>query len=120
MTSSRTDESGRFDHYPDLTWYFGIPPSEIHEMPRPLIRVYIQAIDRLQAQDQLLRIQAAFAPHMKKAAQRVLLRKLERRVQRKVEERQVVEDAPKTEEEFTDRVAASGIAIVTPEEASRA
>lgn len=69
--------------YPDLTFYYGLSPWEIGLMPNAVKRVYIEALDRLLAQQQLAAIQASAFPNMKKGEQRRISSDLKRKARRK-------------------------------------
>lgn len=58
--------------WPRLTRFYGISPSEIARTPRVILELYAEQIPRLQAQEQLMAVQAACMPHAtEQAARRV-------------------------------------------------
>jgi hypothetical protein len=65
-------------HWPRLTRFYGFSPEELWRMPRPVRRAYIKALPKLEAAEQLARIEAALIPNMKKEQQRKIFRRLER------------------------------------------
>lgn len=69
--------------YPDLSRYYGMGWEEIARMPPWLKKIYVEALPRLKAEEQLAALQAAGFPHMKKSARRTLHQKLSRTARRK-------------------------------------
>jgi hypothetical protein len=68
--------------WPRLTRFYGLPPSDWAEMPPWLLRVYLDAMPELEAEEQLGRIQAASFPQAdeksRKSVHRALVRTVER------------------------------------------
>jgi hypothetical protein len=56
--------------YPELTWHYGISPNEVIRMPRWLKHVYLDALPRLIAAEQLRAIEAASFPNHDPQVQR--------------------------------------------------
>jgi hypothetical protein len=62
--------------FPRLSRFYGIPPSELAELPRWMLELYITSITKLQTEEQLLQIQAGSFPHMEDDARKKLHRQL--------------------------------------------
>ena len=93
--------------YPDLTYYYGLKPDEIAEMPRNLKQLYLDAIPRLQAGEQLRRIEASIYPWIDEKSQQSVQRTWRKHLP------ESAEDAPKLNPETMKAMAAmSGIAVV--------
>lgn len=112
MASSPSDElvarrkSSFKELYPDLTFHYGLSWYELVKMPNWLKRMYVDALPRLLAEQQLTALQATAFPNMKKGARSSLVRKLERRAKRRTRGEVL---APKKLEEAA---AMAGIGIV--------
>ena len=93
--------------WPRLTREYGLSPNQIAAMPRWLRRVYIEAIPRILAEEQLAAIEVALFPHMKKEDQRSMHRKISRMARVEREE----PAAPKSMEEMQALAAMAGIGV---------
>ena len=91
--------------WPLLSFFYGLTPLELWEMPRGLVRHYLNELPRIRAEEQQLRCQAAAFPHMKKHDQQHMIRRLERMAAPRAPER------PTSEIEYRAKTAAMGIGI---------
>lgn len=78
-------------------------------MPRWARRIYFRALDELLAEQQIRNVEAASFAHMKKADQKSMARRLERKASGG-RRRQVV-SKPKTEQELREGLAGLGVAV---------
>lgn len=62
--------------WPELTHFYGLAPAELATTPKPILQLYIDALPRLLAREQLSAIQAAGSPHMEKSARGRMMREL--------------------------------------------
>lgn len=56
------------EHWPRLTRFYGISPAELARTPNVITRVYIDALGKLEAEEQLSRMQASDFPHLTESA----------------------------------------------------
>lgn len=107
---ARTDadhEDGRYRHWPDLAFWYGLTWAELRRMPRGVRRTYERELPRLRAEAQAERIDAASFPHMKKEDQRRVVRRIERAT-RQVERETATDLTP---EQLEAMAAGTGIGI---------
>ncbi len=105
-TSSTMTETTRSDLeltelYPLLTRFYGISPRELATWPRQFIQSYAEAVPHLIAREQLLALEVAIFPYMKREAARQTVQNYKRRGLGS-------DDAPITD---VSAVASLGIAI---------
>jgi hypothetical protein len=73
--------------YPHLTRFYGIPFETLLDMPRPVVRLYVDAMSGIRAQEQFQAIEAATFPHLEKQSDRgKIIRRYERAVGMEEEE----------------------------------
>lgn len=60
--------------------FYGWTPDVIDNMPIVTFKQYFKAIDVLSSEEQLLKIEAEFAPHLKKDQRKELVRKYKTRI----------------------------------------
>lgn len=79
-TKSQKSKSAeeRLSVYPVLTFYYGLPPSEIKTMPAVVKRAYLAALPAFLAEQQHKAIQAVSFPNYKKADQQRIMREIKR------------------------------------------
>lgn len=94
--------------YPDLTWHYGIPPHQLAKLPRWLKEVYVEALPRLIAHDQLRAIEASSFPHYEETAQR----RIHDRWTKYLPERDEPGMKVKTESELAALGAMAGLGVV--------
>ena|SRR6185503_6281968 len=56
---------GTLKHFPDLSFHYGLGFFELSEMPNLFIQLYVDAIPRLMAEQELLMMEASAYPHLK-------------------------------------------------------
>lgn len=57
-------EAHRIASWPRLTRFYGISPLELAQTPNWMIRAYTEALPELEAQEQLMALQASDHPHV--------------------------------------------------------
>ena len=55
---------GQVKYFPDLSFHYGLSIDELVKTPRNIISIYLEALPRLLAQEQLSRNEAGAFPHM--------------------------------------------------------
>lgn len=98
--------NNRFRHWPDLSRFYGLSFDDIRRMPAPIRRIYEREMARLIAEEQARMLDVMNFSHMKPAAQRRFIRRLNRRLQSRDHA-----DRPKTEQELKEHAAQIGIAV---------
>lgn len=68
--------------FPALSYFYGLGFLEMLRMPRWALRAYANALDRLQAEEELASVRATAYPHLKRTGQRSYMGQLRRRMQR--------------------------------------
>lgn len=63
------------DIWPQLTRFYGIPPSELARMPRVVIIKYIEQMGPISSSEQLDALEASVYPHVKQADARRISRR---------------------------------------------
>jgi hypothetical protein len=89
-SSSRVDAELRL-LWPQLSRFYGIGPAELADTPRAIIRLYVDAIPALVADEQLTRLEASVYPHMKQSDARRVARDRQRQAKRMFDEGPAVE-----------------------------
>lgn len=107
MSGTSTSRSDRYRHWPDLQFHFGLTYDELRSMPHARRRLYEEALPRLLAEQQARTIDAVSFPHMKKEAQRKMIRSINRATGA---DKPVV---PQSKGEAAARAGSLGIAIRT-------
>lgn len=97
----------RAQHWPDLTFWYRLPFSELLMMPHAVRRHYERQLPRLKAEALEAAVNAASFPHMQEKDQKRLIRRIERATGRA--EAQV--ETPKSTEDELRRAAAAGIGV---------
>lgn len=69
-------------YWPRLTRFYGLTPDLLYTLPHNVRQVYIDALPELEAQEQMNFIEAVTYPHMKKADQSRVSRRLNRMANR--------------------------------------
>lgn len=64
--------------WPDVSFWYGISPAEWHDLPRLVKDTYLEALPRLTGEYQLMLIQAAGFPQLKRGQASSLIQKLKR------------------------------------------
>jgi hypothetical protein len=107
VTSPSLTSTYRIDpelaEYPRLSRFYGLSFFELVSMPRWAFRLYYEAMPRLSAEEQLMAIQAAAAPHTSKQDQSKIFRALRRMVRR--------DDAPEETEKVDTRTVEGQVAL---------
>lgn len=73
---------GAMEHFPALTYHYGLSFGELVSMPRPFLELYVKQLPKILAESQLRNIEAATFPHAKQDAQKKLMRQLNREASR--------------------------------------
>ena len=95
--------------WPSLAYYYGIPPSEIKQMPRWERELYADALPALLASTQLRAIEAASFAHLDADAQK---RIMDRYIDALPESSKAKPQMPKSKVDFMALGAAAGIGVV--------
>lgn len=77
------------DVFPALSFYYGLSFTELANMPRWAIRVYVNALDRLLAESESTLARAAAYPNLKKSGQQDYIQGLRRRQRQRSDRRSV-------------------------------
>lgn len=70
------DPSSGIDHFPTLSFWYGLSYSELDAMPRYAIEAYVEALPRLQAAQEIMLASASMAPHYEDSDRRGYLTRL--------------------------------------------
>lgn len=95
--------------WPHLSRFYGLSMNDLLGMPRKVVQIYLEAMPEIQAQEQLLAIQASDAPHMEQAARESLHRRLSRMAEASIPDEPVRD--PRKADVVRD-LAAMGIKVV--------
>ena len=95
--------------WPRLTYYYGIQPSELAQMPRWLRNVYIDKLGPIRARERLIAIDEVSFPHMEKEGRRQLVSRLQRIAQS--DQLKPKPSKPVSVEEMQGGLACMGIAV---------
>lgn len=96
--------------FPDLTFWYGLTPRDIMSIPRWLLMEYLENLDRLKAEQEVMMTRAMSFPNLKKSAQNEARRDLKKRLEFG-RERQAIR--PKTKGEMMSHTSGVGIGFVT-------
>lgn len=94
--------------YPALTFYYGLSFTQLAQMPRAIMRIYIDALPGLIATEQLRAIEAASYPHLSEDSDRDAI---VRRLKRHVGDGESTVPTPATMDEAKNLAMAAGIAF---------
>lgn len=77
-TSPEREADAELAFWPQLTRFYGIPPSELARLPRTIVSLYAEHLRPLIAREQILALEASAYPHLKKGDAQKIARRWER------------------------------------------
>jgi hypothetical protein len=105
MASPATEFELEVRSWPRLTRFYGIGPLELFALPRPVTRIYAEALRELEAEEQLARFQAADWPYHSGTKRKGIMRRIFS------PDEQPPEDAVTRLDPVEDQVVLAGIGI---------
>jgi hypothetical protein len=102
MTTTTTEDS-ELSLYPDLTRFYGFDPGMLYRMPRAVLRLYIEAMPRIRADELMDECSVSAYPHMRSRDQRKLWKQLQRAAKQEPKAVHIPED------QLADTLGAIGI-----------
>jgi hypothetical protein len=107
-------------NFPQLSRFYGLSFYELVRMPRWAVRMYVDAMEPLQALEQLQAIDAASSPYMSPGSRRSMISDLERKIpkgdlQKKTHSSGDLDDDPVDVETWRAGLEAVGIKVELPD-----